>query len=311
MHHATYELRTEELAAQFEEALLAPGARWDEAWATRQRHHPPTIRFDRPTATLPVSLTGTACSLGCAHCNGVYLQHMRPVWETRPGDAKSYLISGGCDAYGRVPVVQHLDAIERLHSPRQPSGAPRLNWHVGLIDELTMQRIAPYVDVVSFDVVGDRDTAREVYGLDLGLEDYMHTYDMLRRYARVVPHLTIGLRGGAPSGEHEALRALAARGLEHLVYIILIPTEGTRYARCAPPPLPQVADLFLEARLLLPRARVDLGCMRPYGPYRRAVDELAVRAGCNVIVNPSLAAQRAAERAGLEIIWGDECCALD
>ena len=42
----------------------------------------------------------------------------------------------------------------------------RLNWHVGLIDEPTPAAIAPYVDVISFDVVGDRQTIREVYGLD-------------------------------------------------------------------------------------------------------------------------------------------------
>jgi uncharacterized radical SAM superfamily protein len=48
----------------------------------------------------------------------------------------------------------------------------RLNWHVGFIGEEELRRIAPLVDMISFDVVGDRETAREVYGLDVGLDDY-------------------------------------------------------------------------------------------------------------------------------------------
>lgn len=230
---------------------------------------------------------------------------MRPVWDARADGATSCLISGGCDAQGRVPVTAHVEAVARLRPGR------RLNWHVGLIDEDAMRTIAPLVDLISFDVVGDVETAREVYGLDLSLDDYMRTFDMLRRHARVVPHLTVGLRGGKLSGEMDALRALATRVPDGLVFILLIPTPGTAYARCSPPALPYVADLFLRARVMLPQARLYLGCMRPHGAYRQAVDELAVRAGVNVIVNPARAAQRTAAELGLEIAWGEECCALD
>ena len=71
-----------------------------------------------------------------------------------------------------------------------------MNWHVGLIDEAEMATIAPLVDVVSFDFVGDDETIREVYGLAHGVETYVETYRLLRRYARTLPHVTIGLRGG-------------------------------------------------------------------------------------------------------------------
>ena len=173
-----------------------------------------------------------------------------------------------------------------------------------------MRVIAPYVDVISFDVVGDAETAREVYGLDVTLDDYVRTLEMLRRHVRVVPHLTIGLRGGRLSGERAALRALQSQGLEALVLIILIPTPGTAYAGCAPPAVDQVAEIFVEARTMLPECRLILGCMRPHGRYRQAVDELAVRAGFNGIVNPARVAERTAGELGLEIAWGDECCAL-
>jgi lipoyl synthase len=278
--------------------------RWHAAWTVRGAHHAPTIRFDRPTQTLPVSLTGTRCALHCAHCNGHYLEHMRPIEAVGQEHARSLLISGGCDLLGRVPVADHLETVARLHSQY------RLNWHVGLIDEDTMRRISPYVEMVSFDIVGDAVTAREVYGLDLTLDDYLRTLDMLRRYAPVVPHLTLGLRAGHVSGERLVLEALAQRDLAALVLIVLIPTAGTAYAACDPPPLSEVADLLLEARLSLPHTRLYLGCMRPHGHYRQALDELAVRAGLNAIVSPTQAAERVARGLGLEIVWGDECCTL-
>ena len=298
-------MRSTDVARQFDQVLFIAPSRWQEAWRVRMDHHPPLIRFDRPTKTLPVSLTGPHCALNCAHCGGYYLRHMRPIWDVRADGAASCLISGGCDAQGRVPVTRHLEKVARLRQGR------RLNWHVGLVDEGELRAIVPYVDVISFDIVGDAETVREVYGLELALDDYMRTFDMLRRHARVVPHLTIGLRGGELSGERKALQALRARSVETLIFIILIPTEGTAYANCAPPQLADVLDLLLDARIKLPSTRLYLGCMRPHGVYRQAVDELAVRAGLNAVVNPSRSAERAAKELGLRIVWGDECCALD
>ena len=294
----------EDIALQFRGALAIATSRWREAWQIRNLYHPPIIRFDRPTKTLPVSLTGWACALKCAHCDGHYLRHMQPIWEVQPDGAKSCLISGGCDPVGRVPVTAHLEKVARLRQGR------RLNWHVGLIGEEELRLIAPYVDVISFDMVGDAETAREVYGLALTLDDYLRTFDLLRRYAPVVPHLTIGLRGGQLSGERAVLRALEARKPEALIFLVLIPTEGTAFAHCKPPLLAEVTELLLEARLMLPETRLLLGCMRPHGAYRQKLDELALRAGVNGIVNPSLNAERVAIGLGLHIVWGEECCAL-
>ena len=279
--------------------------RWRQAWEARRQYHSPTIRFDRPIRTLPVSVTGRWCALQCAHCRGYYLRHMRPIARADPDGATSVLVSGGCDAAGRVPILEHLDAVRRLGVGR------RLNFHLGLTDEETVRAVAPIADAVSFDVVGDAETVREVYGLNLTLDDYIGMLRMMRPYVRVVPHVTIGLRGGRLSGESAAVSALAAEGIETLVFIVLIPTEGTPFAECDPPSLADVADVLLDARVRLPWARLTLGCMRPHGAYRHAVDEIAVRAGLNGIVNPTRGAERAAKELGLAVIRRDECCALD
>jgi uncharacterized radical SAM superfamily protein len=275
------------------------------AWRVRQEHFAPQITFSYPLDTALVSLTGDRCGLQCAHCGGHYLCHMQPVWDAQVEGAPSALISGGCDPEGRVPVTEHLDQI------RQISQGRRLNWHVGLISEQEMQAIAPYVQVVSFDVVGDRETIHEVYGLDKTPADYAATYAMLRRYAPVVPHITVGLRGGHVGHERPAMDMLAQLGLDALVFIVLIPTPGTRYADCSPPEVEQVALLLAEARQRFPLTPIHLGCMRPRGDYRTRLDPLAVRAGVNVIVSPSRAAREEAASLGLETVKTTECCIFD
>lgn len=262
------------------------------------------IGFVRPSQTLPISLTGTHCALQCAHCGGHYLAAMVPA-ETADATGKaSCLISGGCDGRGRVPVTAHLPRIAALRQGRL------LNWHVGLIDEGEMRAIAPYVDVISFDWVGDDQTIREVYGFNCRAEDYARTYAMLRRYARVVPHLTLGLRGGRFGGEYAVLDRIQAAGADSLVLLVLVPTPGTRYAQCQPPPLAEVADFMLTARLKLPGTPIYLGCMRPGGRYRRQLDTLALRAGVNKIVNPAPSAVQLAAELGLSVRWENECCVI-
>lgn len=281
---------------------LARDRQLERAWQVRLAHFPMEIEFDNPVNTAVISLTGTQCALDCAHCGGHYLRGMQPIWEARVDGATSCLISGGCDALGRVPVTTHLDRIKAI---RQGRG---MNWHVGLIGEREIRAIAPYVDVISFDFVGDDETIREVYGLDVTVEDYAQSYQLLRRYARVWPHITIGLRGGEIGHEHRALEILSDLGVEGLVLIVFIPTAGTRYADCPPPPIEAVVDILIEARLRFPDKPLYLGCMRPRGRYRIELDPLAVRAGVNTIVNPARAAVRLAEELGLTIRWGQECC---
>ena len=277
----------------------------DAAWRMRQAHFEPQIVFAYPLDTALISLTGGRCALRCAHCDGHYLRHMQPIWAARVEGATSALISGGCDPHGRVPVTAYLDRVRAIRPGR------RLNWHVGLIDEESMRAIAPYVDAISFDVVGDGQTIREVYGLDRTPEDYMEVYAMLRRHARVVPHVTIGLRGGQLGHERPAMDMLAAAGLDALAFLVLVPTPGTRYASCAPPPAEDVALLLAEARQRFPGLPIHLGCMRPRGEYRARLDPLAVRAGVNVVVSPARTGRAMAQSLGLQIVETRECCVFD
>jgi uncharacterized radical SAM superfamily protein len=278
--------------------------RLERAWQVRLAHFHKEIEFANPVDTVVISLTGAQCALDCAHCGGHYLKGMQPIWQAEVKGATSCLVSGGCDALGRVPVTAHLDRIKAIRQGRV------MNWHVGLIGEDEIKAIAPYVDIISFDFVGDDETIREVYGLDLTVEDYVQSYQLLRRYARVLPHLTIGLRGGELGHEHRALEILGDLGVEGLVLIVFIPTAGTRYADRQPPAIGEVVEVLVQARLRFPDKPLYLGCMRPRGRYRAELDPLAVRAGVNAIVNPAREAVRLAGELGLTIRWSRECCVI-
>ncbi len=266
------------------------------------------IRFIYPARTRCLSVTGRACALQCAHCGGYYLRRMTPLedYSASPGDKQplSFLISGGCNERGTVPLQNCREDIARL------KGKGRLNFHVGLVDDEDIDWISRYADVVSFDFVADDDTIREVFGLDKMAGDYADTYRKLRGRCRVIPHICVGLLAGRIKGEFRALKELERLGVEGLVFIVFTPTPGTRYAGASPPPLREVRELFFLARAIFPEAPIYLGCMRPGGRYRERLDLLAVEAGFDGVVNPVPRAVDHARRRGLVVHEEHECCVL-
>lgn len=253
--------------------------------------------------------------MNCAHCGGRYLAGMADLratpFESSGGvggegrhQVRSLLVSGGCDAGGVVPLAREA---ERLRVLRRRF---RLNAHPGLVDEAGAEAIAGWADVASLDFVADPATMREVYGLKAEPERYAAALRALKERLPVVPHLCLGLRGGQMGGEYEALEVLGREGIDALVVLIFIPTPGSRYADRTPPPVEEVAAFLSAARARLPGVRLTLGCMRPGGRYRTAVDLAAVEAGVDAIVQPAPAARKLAVRLGRELIPYDECCAF-
>lgn len=281
------------------------------AWEVRQAHFADELFFDFPALTESISLTGQSCALNCAHCEGHYLKGMRSVAEIKAQGSpnsnyafRSALISGGCTLEGKVPFTQQLDFLHKLKQE------VRLNFHVGLLDKNEILLLRDLANVVSFDFVADSETIQEVYGLKRGLEDYSRVYQALREVVPVMPHLTLGLRGGQWGGEEKALDALEELGLDGLIFNVFIPTPGTRYALKQPLPVEEVIRFLAGARMRFPDISLALGCMRPKGRYRQILDEAAVALGLNRIVMPTPGARRLAGELGLRVIRGEECCAL-
>lgn len=273
----------------------------------RQHFFPDRVQFLAPNRTLSVSVTGSDCWLQCAHCAGTYLKDMIPlerVLGSKRGRERSYLVSGGCNKLGKVPLLDRWVELEELSS-RGP-----LNIHPGLVNEEEAAQLGELARVVSFDFVVDSETIVDVYGLALTVNDYLKSYRCLQKYASVIPHLCIGLHRGEIRGEYEALAVLREEAVEAISFIVFRPTAGTQFARCSPPPPEEVARLIATARLMFPRTPLYLGCMRPGGQYRESVDQLALKAGVNKIVLPAPSARQAAAELNLDIDISDECCSL-
>ncbi|AFM42611.1 biotin synthetase-like uncharacterized protein [Desulfosporosinus acidiphilus SJ4] len=282
-----------------------------QAWEVRRGNFENEIYFDYPTQTESITLTGRSCALNCAHCGGHYLKAMRSVEEIQVYEAlnhnypfRSALISGGCTPEGKVPFPDQLEFLRKLKHD------VRLNFHVGLLNKQEISLLKGLADVISFDFVADRETIREVYGLDYGLEDYRRVFLALQQVLPVMPHVTLGLKGGEWCGEEAALEALSELNIDGLIFNVFIPTPGTRYADKQPLPVEEVIHFLAKARIRFPKLPLVLGCMRPKGRYRQRLDEAAVEIGLNRLVMPTPGARRKAEELQLKVIRGEECCAL-
>ncbi len=276
--------------------------------------------------TIAMSLTGTHCELKCKHCNAQYLRGMMTKEQTlealkdRPGYYESVLVSGGSTREGKVPVVQNLRFIKRLYKT-----GLKLNFHTGLLDRNEILKIKPYASRVSFDFIYDDEVIKNVYGLtDKTKEDYEKTYLLMRRLlggrieneegypsSKVVPHYTIGLNcGKITKGDFDTISELAYLKPTLLVIDVFIPTKGTPFENCPPPPLEGVREILDKARRRLTRTTMFLGCMRPFGKYREELDLMAYELGVKGFVKPSKPLIEKVKNSGEKIVIKEECCAL-
>jgi uncharacterized radical SAM superfamily protein len=283
------------------------------SWQTRLSSRPACFDAVYPGRTLPVSVTGTGCSLQCAHCGGKYLEHMVDVQYLEQAllnkNPSSILLSGGCDSTGRVPLVPQIDRVRRILA--QTGRHFGVNAHPGIVDRNEAQAIAEFATVISFDFVLGDHTIQAAFGHSRTGRDYIDAFRNLRRgRALVVPHILVGLYKGQIRGEYRAVEFLARDGVDRVVFIVFMPTPGTRWERLSPPDVGEVLRLMAWTRIANPRMKIALGCMRPRGEYRRSLEPAAVKAGVDAMVLPHGRALEEARKLGLSITRKEECCAF-
>ena len=268
----------------------------------------PSIEKVTPARTLSISLTDHECQQKCAHCNGHYLKGMQPFSKLDGVNLNAYdavLISGGSTSAGEVPIRQHVDAILSL-PPHL-----KLNLHTGYQSAESLLPLKQKNPVVSFDLPVCDEVVKEVYGLPYSHDDFRRLYLEYSRHFRTVAHVTLGL---APSGkaaeEMATVKFLAESGASEVVFLIFRPTPGTRMCNIAPPAIERVIPVLVEARRLF-ADRVQIGCMRPAGIYRRNFDILAWLHGYRRFVMPDHKLLQILEENGISIICRSNCCALE
>jgi hypothetical protein len=300
------------------------------AWQLRQDNFEDVLYVSAPSAKryeiasfknsprrfVNVSITGSACALKCEHCQGKLLESMHHV--TSPEEllilgkrlieqgCEGMLISGGADSEGRVPLRRFAQAMKKLREM-----GLKVIVHSGLVgeeDALSLKRAG--VEQVLLDIIGDSATITEVYHLNKKPADYSRALEHLKREGlSIAPHIVVGLHRGEIRGEYEALRMITEANAEVIVIVVLSPLYGTPFEGVAPPPPREIARLIAIARILNPRAKLNLGCAKP-AKAKAEIETLAIDAGVNTIAYPSEEALSYAEERGLELRFSELCCTL-
>lgn len=304
-----------------------------EAMAVRRRNFGTAIEFyapglkrwqssewkpEKPNRFLPVSVTGTACALQCDHCKTKVLEGMITVsketdlfataQKLQAQGTEGVLVSGGSTARGGVPLLPHVDAMRRV---REELGM-RVIVHSGVVSpKLAEGLAAAEVDGVMLDIMGAEETIREVYHLDLTPADFERSLQLLAdRQMRIIPHIVLGLHYGRFLGEWHALEMIARYPVSTLILVVLTPLVGTPMEHLEPPPVSEVTDFFALARVTMPDTRVNLGCGRPMGAMKVALDKAAIDQGLNGIAYPADGMVAYAKEQGLEPEFFEYCCSL-
>jgi len=273
---------------------------------------------ERANRFLPVSVTGTACALQCDHCKTKVLEGMITVDKSRDLFATAkrlkeqgtdgMLVSGGSQRHGGVPLLSHIDSIRRV---REELGM-RVVVHSGVVStKLADGLVSAGVDGVMLDIIGARETIERVYHLHLTPDDFERSLALLAdRGLRIIPHIVLGLHYGQFLGEWNALEMIARYPVSTLILVVLTPLVGTPMAHLPPPPPADVSDFFATARARMSDTRVNLGCGRPMGEMKVALDRAAINHGLNGIAYPAEGMVAYARERGLEPAFHEYCCSL-
>ncbi|MCD6324886.1 radical SAM protein [Candidatus Bathyarchaeota archaeon] len=262
-----------------------------------------------------ISITGKGCSLNCKHCGGKILKTMIPaetperlvetLYRIKNQGAVGCLISGGCLPNGSVPIDRFVGAIAEAKKL-----GLKVVVHTGLVNLETAEKLKEAgVDVVSIDIIGSEATIKEIYNLEASIQEYENSLEALSKVEiPFTPHVLVGLHYGELKGELNALRMISKYDPSALIIIVFFPIKGTMMENVKPPSPRDVAKVLVQARFMLPKVPIVLGCARPKGKHRIQTDVLAVETGVNGIAFPEAKAIEKALELGLDISFSPLCC---
>ena len=280
------------------------------------------LKIYNPTKKFPaISITGSECALNCEHCSKKYLKGMKQILGEKDleqfllnlskNDGIGALISGGSDLDGSVPLLNFLDTIKKVKKETNLI----INTHTGLLKEETAIKLAEAnVDIVSFDVNMDEEVIRDIYHLDVDLDEYRKAIELLQKYnLSVVPHVCVGLHFGKLHKEIESIKFIKETLLNPslIVVIALIPPKNSKVKFETPQP-EVIAKVIALIRFIFPNTEISLGCMRPRGNIKLEVEKYALRAGITRIEIPSKDTIKwlRKQNSSIQFKFFSACCAI-
>ena len=265
-----------------------------------------------------ISVTGRSCQLNCEHCRGRLLDSMIPATmpqelydicvDIKQKGSDGCLISGGSLNDGSVPLMDFIPTIKQV---KQKLGL-KVVVHTGLITPSLAEALADAdIDAVMLDIIGSRDTIKEVCHIDCDMDSFDYSLSLLEgRKIPTVPHIVVGIHYGQIKGERQAVMMISKHHPVAVVVVALMPLDHTPMEQVVPPSSLEIARVILAVRLLMPNTPLLLGCARPRGPHKIETDILAIKAGVNGIAYPSEEVCNFAQEIGLSFRFHQQCCSL-
>jgi uncharacterized radical SAM superfamily protein len=220
-----------------------------------------------------------------------------------------FLLSGGADKQGEVPLAKFIPAIKTI---KEKDPQFKVIVHTGLIRrEIAEELKDAGVDQILLDIIGDDDTIHEVYHLNKRVEDYEETLWMLKEMGhRLAPHIIIGHHFGAIRGEWKALEMVTRVGVDTIVLVILktLLPAGENHFKVPKPE--EAARVSAVARILNPNIPIRMGCIRPAHPWKAEMEKGFILSGVNTIAYPLQGTIDYAKEIGLKTKFIEMCCSL-
>ncbi len=261
-----------------------------------------------------ISITGTSCPLNCAYCEGYYLHGMelaptpKKLYDTvkylvKRG-AKGVLISGGFDLQGKLPVEPFLSTIKDIKRDFDII----ISVHQGLVSkDLAIKLREAGVDIVDYEMILDPFVIKNIKNLkNKDPEDYIRSFELLDKYGPpyIAPHIPLGLNYGKIVYEYKVIDALMDFNPYILVFLIFIPTRGTKMENSSIPEAKDVVKIIAYARKKF-NGILALGCMRPWKTKYLVDPYLIEKQLVDRITNPP---KSIIKKYGLRVI--EACCSV-
>jgi uncharacterized radical SAM superfamily protein len=253
----------------------------------------------------------------CQHCKGKLLQRLIPATTCeelekkalmlRGNGAKGILLTGGCDERGRVPLKSLIPAIKKLKKEKDLI----IIAHTGFIsfDEAEILKDSG-LDGIGFDVMGDMNAVREVYGIHVSEKEYIDSLSAIHDSGLMIfPHVCVGIHFGKLSGEYRALEMIRSIVPTTLIITGLMPVAGTPMEHIKPD-LADFKKVIKKAIEMFPHTPVILGCAHSSGKDRENIEKMALLCGVSGIAAPTMGTIEHAKEKGYEINYYGTCCGL-
>lgn len=266
-----------------------------------------------------ISITGEKCGLNCSHCNSILLKYMlhapsaelleKHVVHLIENGATGFLITGGCDRNGKLPLSPFTETLKTLKDKFKIT----LAFHTRLVDEtLAANFDAINADTILIDITGSDEVLKNVYNLkNKTINDELASLDLLQKYhIPISPHIVIGINYGKIDGEYQALEVLKGRDFKTLVLVVIKPLKGSQMEKIDIPHLNDVFKIMTKAREFFPDKKITLGCARPYGEYQKALEHKAIELNFSGIAYPSEEIINYCINNNYQIEYSYSCCGI-